>query len=72
MIDGAPKIVGFAIDPHEHLTQVPAPVRKGMDSDPALPDFCCEHRTKPIPSVLNRLVTDIDAPFEEHILDLKK
>lgn len=40
--------------------------------NPVLPDLCREHRTKPIPPVPNRLVTNIDAPFEEHVLNLTK
>lgn len=38
--------------------------------NPALPDLCREHRTKPIPPIPNRLVTNIDSALKEHILDL--
>jgi hypothetical protein len=70
VIDGTPEVVRLAIDLHENLVQVPAPVRIQMTLNPALPDLCGEHRPEPVPPEPYRLVADIDAVFEKKILDL--
>ena len=43
VIDGAPKIMRLAIDPHEHLVQVSAPGRAETVIDATRPDLSREH-----------------------------
>jgi hypothetical protein len=38
--------------------------------DPAPPDFSRKHRAGPAPPAPDRLVTDINTPFVQQILDL--
>jgi hypothetical protein len=38
--------------------------------NPAFPDFCGEHRTKPVPPETYCLVADIDAAFKQQVFDL--
>ena len=70
MIYGPPEVVRLAVDPHEHLVQVPAPAGIRMVLDTALSDLRCEHRTEPVPPEPHGLVTNIDAALEQQILDL--
>ena len=41
-----------------------------MALNPALPDFSRKYLTEPVPPEAHRLMTDIDAAFEQQILDL--
>ena len=63
------------IDLHEHLVQVPLPVRKGSHlADPA--NFPCEFQrqkwAKSVPPKSNRFVADVDTAFVQKILHISK
>jgi len=48
--DRAPKIMARAVDPHEHLVDMPPPVPNATHAaDPPASDLRGEHRTKPVP-----------------------
>ena len=52
----------FTVDPHEHLVQVPLPVRICAHlADPFLADLCGKQRTKVVPPETNRFMADVDA-----------
>ena len=70
VINGPPEIVRLAIDPHEHLVQMPAPLRIRPVLNTPLPDLGGKHRTEPVPPEPHRLVADVDAALEQQILDL--
>ncbi len=73
MINRPPEVVSFAIDPHENLVQMPAPLSPiSVRGDSLLPDLRGEHRTRPVPSGTYRLVADINPTFMEQILDLPR
>jgi len=62
--------MGLAIDPHEHLVQMPAPTRILLLLNAPLSDLRCEHQTEPIPPEPHRLVADVYATFEQEVLNL--
>ena len=71
VIDSAPWMVRFTVDPHKHLIQVPAPLWKAsVTLHSPFPDLGCEDRAEPIPPEPHRLMADIDAPLEQRVLDL--
>ena len=70
VIDGAPKVVPFAIDLHENLVEMPLPMARSQPLDPEFPDLRGEHRPEPMPPKPHRFVADVDAPFMQQILDI--
>jgi len=70
MIKRAPQVMCLAVDPNEHLVQVPALVRIKTTMNPSFPDLCGEHRPEPVPPEPDRLMADVDAPFEQKVFDL--
>ena len=60
----------LTVDPDIHLIGVPAPIRPVTSVYASLPDLSGEHWAEPVPPVANRLVTDIDAAFEQNVFDL--
>lgn len=73
VINSPPEVVGFTPNLHEHLVQVPLPLRpraKLLGSFPS--DLGCEDRTKTVPPEPNCFVADVDAAFVEQILDIAK
>ena len=50
--------------------EVPAPVRVVAPVDPPFSDLGGKLGTEPVPPVPNRLVTDVDAAFEQDVFDL--
>ena len=73
MIYSPPKIVPLAVDPHDHLVQVPLPVRIcAHRADPFLADLSGKKRAKSVPPKPNRFVTDVDAAFVQKILHVPK
>lgn len=71
VIDGPPKVMGLAIYLHEHLVQMPLPLRPGTKTIGPLPsDLRREHWTETIPPVPHRLMTNIDAALVEKIFDV--
>jgi len=65
-----PQIIRLAIDLHEDFVQVPTPLRIRSSLNAMFSDLVGEHWTETVPPEPNRLVTDVDAPFEQNILDL--
>ncbi len=71
MINGSPQVMSLAIDPHENLIQMPAPLRPGPHlCGTLLLDFSCERRAEPIPPEPHGLVANIDPSFMKQVLDL--
>ena len=70
MIYCPPKIMCLAVDTHENLVQMPAPVRIRMVLNAPFADLHRKHRAKTVPPEPYRLVADIDASFMKKILDL--
>ena len=71
MIDSTPEVMTLAVDPDEHLIQMPAPMREVAHSvNPLLADLAGEHRTEPVPPEPDRLVADVDAALGQKVLDL--
>jgi hypothetical protein len=67
------KIVLLAVDLHEHLVQVPLPIRICAHlTDPFLVDLSGKQRAKSVPQKSNFLVADVDAAFVQQILDIPK
>ncbi len=70
MIYRTPQVVRLAIDPDEHLVEVPTPLRIRPMMNASFPDLRGQHRTEPVPPEPDRLVADINATFEQEIFDL--
>jgi len=70
VITRTPQIVRLAIDPDEHLVEVPAPSRIRSMMNASLPDLRGKHWTEPISPVPDRLVADVTTTFEKQIFDL--
>ncbi|MFT5065250.1 MAG: hypothetical protein ACI9PY_003763 [Ascidiaceihabitans sp.] len=71
MIHSPPKVVRLAVDFHEHLIQVPLPIRICAHlADPFLADLCGKQRAKSVPPKSNRLIADVDVAFVQKILDI--
>lgn len=72
-IQGAPEVVLLAVDPDEHLIQMPSPERiASLPMNAPLPDLRGEHRTEPVSPEPQSLVADVDAAFKQENLDLPK
>src|SRR5271170_5699881 len=73
MVDCAPQIAELAVDLHEHLIQMPAPLRIAAHvRDASLTNLGGEHRAKPAPPEPNGLVADVDPALGQQILDVAK
>lgn len=73
VIDCAPQLVGLAVDFHENLVKVPAPLSKPQrGADKALPYLACIHRPLPVPPEPDGLVAQIDAALEQQVLDVSQ
>src|ERR1017187_4972202 len=60
VIDSSPEVAELAIDLHEHLIQVPTPLRIASDvRDPLFPDLGSEDGAKPVPPKPDCLVADV-------------
>ncbi|CAM3247759.1 hypothetical protein SPAN111604_12980 [Sphingomonas antarctica] len=71
MIDGAPEVVGFSVNVHEHLIEVPAPQTKAAHSAHSLTtNVGGKHRPEPVPPEPVRLMSNINAALEQQILDI--
>ncbi len=59
MVDGALQLAELAVDLHEHLIQMPAPLRIAAHvRDASLTNLGGEHRAKPVPPEPDRLVAE--------------
>jgi hypothetical protein len=73
VIHGAPKIVRLAVDLHEHLIQVPSPIRTCAHlANPFLANLCGRQRDKAVQPKSNRLIADVYATFVQRILHIPK
>ena len=71
MVDGAPQIAELAVDLHEHLVQMPAPLRIAAHvRDASLPNLGGEHWAKTVPPESDGLVADVDPTLGQQILDV--
>ena len=70
VVDSAPQIMSLAVDADKHLIKMPAPVPPVAPVYAPFPDLTGEHGTETIPPVTHCLVTDVDAAFEQDVLDL--
>lgn len=71
MIDSPPEIHHLAVDLDVHFIEMPPPVPE--TAHPAYPlatDIAGKHRAEPVPPEPNRLVAQINTPFEQQILDI--
>ena len=63
--------MAFAIDFHEHLIDVPSPIRKRTHSTcPLLADLGGKDRAKAVPPEPDRLVAHLDPALVEKVLDM--
>jgi len=63
--------VTLAIDFHEDLVEVPAPVRMHSHPiDPLAPDLGRKHRPEPVPPKTYRFMAEIDAALGQQVLDV--
>jgi hypothetical protein len=60
----------FAVDLHEDLVKVPAPVAALHPLDAALADLGGEHRAEAMPPKSHCLVADLDAALVQQVLDV--
>src|SRR5271167_2227326 len=71
MVDRAPQIAELAVDLHEHLIQMPAPLRIAAHMRAAsLTNLGGEHRAKPVTPEPHGLVADVDPALGQKILDV--
>jgi len=70
MIDGAPEIMRFTVDPHKHFVEMPSPLRIQSMMNALFPDLRGEHRTEPVPLESHSFVADINATLKQQIFDL--
>jgi len=68
--DNPPKIVSFAIDLHENLVKVPAPVRICMIMNPTVPYLTSKYRAETVPPESYRLMADVDAPLMKKVFNI--
>jgi len=73
VMDGAPEVVFDAVDLHEDLVEVPAPmVEMTHRLHPTTTDFGREDGAEPVPPIADRFVRYVDAALVEKILDVPK
>lgn len=71
MIDSAPQVMRFPVDPHKDLGQMPAPRAPiEMIGDTLFPDLCCEQRPKAVLPETYCFMTDVNASFMKQVFDL--
>ena len=71
VVDGSPKVLVFAVDLHEHLIEVPPPIRtRPHPIHPLLADLGGEDRAKTVPPEPDRLMAHLDPALVEKVLDV--
>jgi hypothetical protein len=71
VIHGPPEIVALAVDLHEHLIEMPAPlVAIPHRLHPPATNFSRENRAKSVPPKPHRLTADVDATLVQQILNV--
>jgi len=70
VIDRAPRVMGFPIDLHENLVEMPLPVRIGSRPlDSGFADLRSEQRAKRHPPKEYRLMADVDPALMQEVFD---
>ncbi len=73
VINRTPQIVRLAIDPDEHLVEVPSPLGKAlMMLNALLPYLSGKDGTEPVPPEPHSFMANIDATLEQNIFYLPK
>lgn len=68
VIDGAPHVLGLAINLHKDLVEMPAPMAKArLPADPLTENVGSERRPKAVPSQPDCLITIADAALEQQV-----
>ncbi len=62
----------LAVDLHEHLVQMPAPLAGFHARNPPFSDLGREHRTEPMPPKSDGFMADIDAALMQQIFHIAK
>ena len=71
VIDRAPEIVLHAVDLHEHLIEMPAPMSESSHRlNTAAPDLRRENRPEPVPPEPHRLMGDVDAALMQQVFHI--
>ena len=71
LIDRSPEVHHLAVELDVHLVEVPAPMPEPAHSaDPLPADVRGEQRTEAVPPMPHRLVADVDAAFEQQVLNI--
>jgi hypothetical protein len=71
VINRTAQIMTLAVDPDEHFIEVPSPVSKPAHARDTLPsDISRKKRPEAVPPQPHRLVTDINTPLEQQVLDV--
>lgn len=71
VINRSSEIMRLAADLHEHLVQMPSPLRERPHLRGPLPsDLAGEHRAKAVPPAAHHLMADLDAALVEKILHI--
>ena len=69
--DNTLEVVGFTVDLHEGLIQMPLPIRMSAKVlNPISSDLGGEHRAEPVPPKPHRLVANINTALMQQILDV--
>jgi hypothetical protein len=65
--------MGLAIDLHEHLIHVPAPLGEAFHpANPLSLDVGCKHWPKAVPPQPHGLMTYVDTAFEKQVFDISQ
>ena len=70
MINRAPQVVSLAVDFHEHLIQMPAPLAGFHARNPPLSDLGREHRTEPMPPKSHSFMAHINPALMQQIFHI--
>ena len=72
MVHRSPKVMKLAIDPHEHLINVPSPYGIAAPRNSSLSDLRREYRTEVVPPVADSFMADINVALVKEIFDIAK
>jgi len=68
VIHSPPQVVGFAVDLHKDLVEMPLPVgTRSRLTDTVLTDFSCKQRSEPVSPKPHCFVTDLDPAFVQQV-----
>ena len=71
LVDRSPEVVGYPIDLHKHLIEVPALLSEAKHTVDALAlDVRCKHRPELVPPEPHGLIADIKLALKQQVLDV--